>query len=179
MHAVLLALKARKMFGEPVDESDLIQQRSMGLDDAETMRALRARERELENLLRDEDQTDPVREEALRELKEIADFQRKSPWRTRDNAQKCVRAVSMAITRLHKHLAEARDIHGRPDLVSRAFANHINRRILIPSGRGGNHGGARFITSDAGCFTYKPPVTWTGLSSQAPHESEEPEQLWY
>ncbi len=164
IHAVALALNARKMCGEPLDESDLIQQRSLGLDDAESLRVLRQREGQLQAIIEDEDQIDPVKEEAIRELKEIYEWMNKNPWRTRDNAQRCVRAVTMAIKRLHKRLAQATTMHGHPDLVLRAFADHIHRYILVPSGRGGIHGGVRHgIPSSGGCFMYQGPLDMTWL----------------
>jgi hypothetical protein len=164
IHAVALALNARKMCGEPVDPAELIQQRSLGLDDAESLRFLRQHEEKLQAIIDDEDQIDPVKEEAISELKEIYEFQNKNSWSTRDNAQRCVRAVTMAIKRFHKNLAQATTLHRRPDLAVRAFADHIYHHIMVPSGRAGNHGGARrWLRIPGGCFTYDPPsgVHWT------------------
>jgi hypothetical protein len=146
------------MMGEAVDEADLIQQRNLGLDDAESLRCLRQHEEKLHAIIDDPDQIDPVKEEAIRELKEIYEWMNKNPWRTRDNSQRCVRAVTMAIKRLHKRLSKATTMHRRPDPVLRGFADHILRYILIPSGRGGIHGGARRgLPISGGCFTYEPP----------------------
>ena len=164
IHAVALALNARKMCGEPVDPAELIQQRSLGLDDAESLGFLRQHEEKLHAIVDDEHQIGPVKEEAIRELREIYEFMNKNPWRTRDNAQRCVRAVTMAIKRLHKNLAQATTLHRCPDLAVRAFADHIYHHIMVPSGRAGNHGGARrWLRIPGGCFTYDPPsgVHWT------------------
>ena len=162
VHAVALALDARSISGQAGGAAELIQQRSLGLDDAETVRALRRQQRALEAVLDDERTIEPVKAEALRELEEITEFLCKNPWRSRDSAQKCVRAVSMAIKRLHAHLAGALDAGGGPHPVLRAFARHLNEHLLIPSGRGGVHGGVRFAPALAGCFTYEPPpgVVW-------------------
>jgi len=91
------------------------------------------------------------------------DFLRKNLWRTRDCAQKCVRAVDMAIKRLHAHLARAVDGQGNPHPMLRGFARHLNEHLLIPSGRGGARGGVRAAAALAGCFTYEPPpdVAWS------------------
>ena len=39
---------------------------------------------------------------------------------------------------------------------------HLREHLLIPSGRGGGHGGVRAVTAFGGCFTYEPPagVVW-------------------
>jgi hypothetical protein len=164
MHAVALALKARNMGGQAPGAAEVIQQRNLGLDDAEAVRNLRRRERELEAVLEDELAIEPAKAEAVRELEEIAEFLRKNPWRSEDCAQKCVRAVAMAIRRLHSHLARAVDAAGQPHPVLQRFARHLHEHLLIPSGRGGGHGGARAVAAPGGCFTYEPPpgVVWAG-----------------
>ena len=48
IHALSLALKARKMAGEAAGAEEVIQQRNLGLDDAEAVRNLRRRQREME-----------------------------------------------------------------------------------------------------------------------------------
>ncbi len=164
IHAVALALNARKMCGEPVDPAELIQQRSLGLDDAESLRFLRQHWKKLQAVIDDQNQIGPVKAEAIRELKEIYEFMNKNPWRTRDNAQRYVRAVTMAIKRLYKTLAKATNTHRCPDLAVRAFADHIYRHLMVPSGRAGKHGGVRRgLRIPGGCFTYDPPVgvVWT------------------
>jgi hypothetical protein len=79
IHAVALALKAREMGGQAPGPSEVIQQRSMGLDDAATVRTLWCRQRALEAVLEDDRESEPVKAEALRELEEITEFLRKSP----------------------------------------------------------------------------------------------------
>jgi hypothetical protein len=97
IHALALALDARTLSGQTPGAAEVIQQRYLGLDEAEAVRNSRRRERELEAVLDDDEEIDPVKAEALRELEAIADFMRKNPWRSRDCVQKCARAVSMAI----------------------------------------------------------------------------------
>ena len=163
LHALALALDARRLDGQPGGADEIIQQRSLGLDDAETIRRLRRQQRKLEAVLEDQREIEPVKAEARRELEEIADFLRQNSWRSRDSAQKCVRAVSMAIKRLHTHLARARNAEGRPHPVLQAFARHLYDHLLIPSGRGRRPGGMRAAGALAGCFTYEPPpgVVWS------------------
>ena len=138
-----------------------IQQRSLGLDDAEMVRRLRRQARGLEAMLEDELASLPVKAEARQQREEILEFLRKNPWRTRDCAQKCVRAVTMAIKRLHSNLAEAMDATGKRHPTLQEFARHLHEYLLTPSGRGGGPGGMRGFAG--GCFTYEPPpgVIWT------------------
>jgi hypothetical protein len=163
VHGVALALKARKMNGQAPEEAELIQERNLGLDDAEAVRNLRRKQRALERVLDDELAIEPVKAEARREREEILEFLRKNSWRTRDNTGRCVRAVAVAIKRFHARLAKAVDAEGRPHPVLQGFARHLREHLLIPSGRGGGHGGARASWSGAGCFTYEPPpgVVWS------------------
>ena len=104
-----------------------------------------------------------MKAEARWEREEILEFLRKNSWRTRDNAGRCVRVVAVAIKRFHARLAEAVDAEGRPHPVFQGFARHLQEHLLIPSGRGGGHSGARASWSGAGCFTYEPPpgVVWS------------------
>jgi len=141
--------------------AEVIQQRNLGLDDAATLRALWRRQRALEGVLEDEDAIEPVKTEALRELEEVTEFLRKSPWRSRGGAERCVRAVTAAIKRLQVHLANAVDAEGQPHPVLRGFGGHVYHHQLVPSGRGGGHGGA--VGGFGGCFTYEPPngIVWT------------------
>jgi hypothetical protein len=166
IHAVALALKAREMSGQAAGPCELVQQRSMGLDDAAAVRALWRRQRTLERVLEDDNQIEPVKAEALRELEEVTEFLRTSPWRSRGAAERCVRAVTAAIKRLQVHLANAADATGQPHPVLRGFARHLYHHLLVPSGRGGGPGGARAVNGFGGCFTYEPPngIVWTPKS---------------
>ena len=123
---------------------------------------MRRQQHALEAVLDDKQEIEPVKAEALRELEAIADCLRKNPWRSRDCAQKCVQAVSLAIQRLHAHLARAVDAEGNPHPVFQAFARHLDEHLLIPSSRGGVQGGVRVAAALAGWFTYEPPpgVAW-------------------
>jgi hypothetical protein len=164
IHAVALALKAREMGGQTPGPAELIQQRSMGLDDAAAVRALWRRQRGLERVLEDDGESEPVKAEALRELEEITEFLRKSPWHSRGGAERCVRAVTRAIKRLHARLAQAVDAKGLPHPVLRGFALHLHEYLLVPSGRGGGYARAQAASGSAGCLTYEPPsgVIWVG-----------------
>jgi len=135
----------------PLASSARIQERSLSLDDAEAMRAVLRREKELEAILDDENEFEPVKAEALREFEELAEFQRKHSLRTKDSAQNAADTVRTAIKRFQLHLSGALDIHGNPHPVLRPFAVHLAKYIQAPS--------ARLLS---GCFIYEPPpgVSW-------------------
>src|SRR3989442_195953 len=48
---------------------------------------------------------------------DVADFQRQHGMRSHDSAQRAVRTLRMAITRLHQHLMVSLDIEGNPHSV--------------------------------------------------------------
>jgi hypothetical protein len=141
-----------------------IQERSLALDDRQTMRALFHKEKELEAILDSDDESEPVKAEALRELEQIAEFQRQHGRGSRDSARRAAHAVRSAIVRFHEHLHGAVGQDGGPHPVLRCFAEHINKHILIPSARYAGHGGPYARAGLAGCFTYERPgdVFWTG-----------------
>ena len=170
IHAVALALKTREKSGESGAAVEIIQQRNLGLDDAEAVRGLRRRERELEAWLDDPLTIESGNAEIHQELSDIADFLAKNPWRCDDCARKCVRAVGKAVTRFYNHLQRAVDTQGRPHPVLQDFARHLREHVLIPSGRGGGRGGSRLSTAPGGCFTYERPqgVMWAAGKGLSP-----------
>jgi len=167
IHALALALEARTLCGQTAGAAEISRQRYLELDEAETVRSLRRREHELEAVLDDYDEIEPVKAAALRELEAIADFMRAHPWRGRACAQRCVWAVSGAINRLYAHLAGAVDAEGQPDAVLQAFARHLHEHLLLNSDGGGIPGAFRLGAALPGWFTYEPPagVVW-GSESQ-------------
>jgi hypothetical protein len=162
IHAVALVLEARHVASHTPGTADVIQQRNLGMDDAEAVRNLRRQARQLEAVLADKRESEPAKAEARRKRKEILEFLRRNSWRSQDSTQKCVRAVNRAIRRLHAYLARGVDAEGKPHPVLRAFARHLQEHLLAPSGRGGGPRGARGVAAPGGCFTYEPPpgVVW-------------------
>lgn len=133
-----------------------LQERSLALDDRQAMRALFRRQQELEAILDDDSQSEPIKAEALRELEEIAQFQKHHGERNKDAAQRSVSAVRQSIKRLHLRLATASDIHGASSPLLRAFADHLQKHLLAPSlhhTRGETHS----TPGLAGSFAYQPP----------------------
>jgi len=162
LHAVALALKARDRVGQGAGPDELAEERSMGLEEAAAVRALWRRQRELERILHDRLEIEPVKAEALRELEEITEYLRQSPWLSRHGAERCVRAVTAAMKRFYSHLAGGVDVEGKPDEVLQAFAMHLREHLLILSGRGGAHTRKQALSGFAGCFIYqpRPGVVW-------------------
>src|ERR1035441_10115999 len=145
----------------------------MGLEEAAAVRALWRRQRELERILHDRLEIEPVKAEALRELEEITEYLRQSPWLSRHGAERCVRAVTAAMKRFYSHLAGGVDVEGKPDEVLQAFAMHLRKHLLILSGRGGAHTRKQAFSGFAGCFIYRSPrgVVWE-VQSLEPAESK-------
>ena len=146
----------------PLASHARIQERSLALGDVEAMRVVLRREKELEAILDSEDASEPEKAEALRELEELAEFQRQHGSRTTDGAQRAVRSVRMAITRFHQHLLAATDAEGNPHPVLRQFAAHVEKHLLIPSARYCSSAGTGARGHLAGSFTYDPPpgISW-------------------
>jgi hypothetical protein len=147
-----------------LDGDGTLQQRSMGFEAFDAAYALRKTQLALEAILDDESSIEPVKAEALRDLEAIYNFQKTTQGRIKDAAQRAVHAVSMAIKRFHHRLSLASDVSGCPHSVLRPFARHIEKYILLPSGRYLGSGRARSLTGAAGCFTYARPrgVVWEG-----------------
>ena len=162
LHAVAVALKARDKAGKTAGLDEVVEERSMGLEEAAAVRGLWRWQRELERVLADRQEIEPVKAEALRELEEVTEYLRTSPWRSRHGAERCARAVAVAIKRFYARLAAAVNAEGRPDAVLRAFALHLHEYLLVPSGRAGAWARAQACAGSAGCFIYQPPagVEW-------------------
>ena len=75
-----------------------LQERSLALDNAQTVRARYRKAHELQAILELDQEPEPVKAEALRELEAISQFQRQQGYRTKDAATN--RSVAKAIKRL-------------------------------------------------------------------------------
>jgi hypothetical protein len=178
MHALALTVAVATIRGRPIsplrivdpatghsvllDGDGTLQQRSMGFEAIDTAWALRKTQLALEHLVDDNDQIEPVKAEALRDLEVIYNFQKNNPRHTRDTAQRAAHSVRTAILRFHGRLSGALDARGRPHPVLRPFAIHLEKYLLLPSGRYFKPGASRRRVGLAGCFTYEPPrgVKW-------------------
>jgi len=167
---LLLHPPPRSLSSQPPGAAEVILQRSLELDAAETIRALRRRQHALEAVLDDEDETEPVKAEVLRELEGIADALRRNSWRHHECARKCARAVSLSIHLLLAHFNRAVDDQGNPQPVLQAFARHLERHLLVPSGLACLPGEVRVAATFNGWFTYEPPpgVDWVAGDGLSP-----------
>jgi hypothetical protein len=140
-----------------------LQERSLALDDRQAMRALFRKQQQLEALLDTPDSTEPEKKEALTELEQIYEFQRKHARRSKDSAHRAVRTVRMAITRLHQALASALAETGATHPALRPFADHIQKHIISPSSRYRSRRSHSPGATSPGSFTYEPPpgLSWT------------------
>jgi hypothetical protein len=142
-----------------------LQERNLGLDDAKAMRAIWKKQQELEAILDDESESEPVKAEALRELEAIVEFQRQHGRRSQDSAQRSAKIVAQSLRRFYQHLmAASNSDNAAHKWISAQLAVHVQKYILTPTRRFTNlHGncGRRHI---AGCFTYDSPPgsVWSG-----------------
>ncbi len=148
----------------PLDRHARIQERSLGLDDLESSRAVWQEQQKWEAVLENEKTTEPEQAEAVRILEELAEFQRHHAKPSKSDAENIVRAVRRAITRFYDGLAHALDKDGKPHPVLTPFAEHLHEHLLKPSARFSGRYRSRSRAGVAGCFTYEPPpgVTWAG-----------------
>jgi hypothetical protein len=162
LHAVALAFKAREWGGRATPD-DAVEEGSMGLKDADEVRALWRRQHELERILADSSEIEPVKAEALHELEYVSYCLRNNRWLSAHGAERCVRAVTAAIKRFYGHLLDSVDAEGRPHPVLRDFAAHLRSHLLSPSGRGCRGEWRWLAMAPAGCFIYLPPhgVVWS------------------
>ena len=155
MHGTELAQRA---FRDAVVDG----QRNLAMDDQDTVRSMAQARRKCHAVIDDTGASEAERDEAQAELEEINGWARKHMRGTEGNEQRQVRAIRQAIRRLLAGLQRARDAHGEPDQVLRAFGEHLDRYLWRPSGRGGRGRGSRVRAGLAGRFTYEPPdgVRW-------------------
>jgi hypothetical protein len=124
-----------------LDSRARLQERSLALDDRQSMRALYKKQKELEALLDSDDASEPEKAEALRELEQLYGWQRHHANGSNDAANRTSHTVRTAIARLHQHLRRAADQDPAQAAVLRSFTEHVRTHILIPSGRYRGHRG--------------------------------------
>jgi hypothetical protein len=124
--------------------------------------------------LADRLEIEPVKAEALRELEELTERLRQSPWLSCHGAERCAHAVAEAIRCFCVRLAGAVHEEGMPNEVLRGFTLHLHEYLLVPSGRGGSRAREQ-ACAPAGCFIYVPPqgVVWEVQSPESKAQSLE------
>jgi hypothetical protein len=155
-----------------VDCHDTIQQRSLSLDDAENLQALRLKRDQFKSVATDPLASPKERAIAQQDLRDIEQYLRRQPGRTTDAAQRAVRAVRMAIMRFYRHLLAFDPATGKPNPVLALFAEHLRQFLLIPSSRYSAPRARSGRKGLAGCFTFEPPagIIWTCSQAVAPRE---------
>ena len=143
IHATALVLEAGHTDKYAPEGAEVFQQRNLGLDDAEAVRNLRRRARELEAVSEGQEARPGGKAEARGERRESLEFLRKNAWRSPDSAQKCARAVAKAIERLVRNLACGVDAEGKEHPVLQDFAWHLREHLLIPWAGSGSWRGAK------------------------------------
>lgn len=156
-----LAITPEEMRGlaPGLPQGAVVRRRSLHLEDSEAARALWRKQRELEAILENERESEQVKAEAERELEELLTIRSKHLRRASDVSSRAAHAVRKSIRRLHRRLADAVDADGRPHRVLRAFAEHLEKHLLVPSRR---WAGVRALGNYPGCLVYEPPegIVW-------------------
>ena len=155
IHGHDLATKVYDLFSEHPDFRPEMPWIGQHRDDAHVARALLNKQKTLEAILDSEDELEPVKIEALRELMFVQDMQKACFAEIANMAESTANIVFNGLLHLHKTLTRALDGHGDPHPVLRPFAHHLLVCILIPSIRAS----AQDHTTR---FVYQPPagVTW-------------------
>jgi hypothetical protein len=147
--------------GVPAGLADgvVVQQRSLPMDANAISRQLWRKQRQLETVLEDDGESEPVKAEAQRELETLLKVKSDPLRNSADISTRAAQTVRRSIRRLHRRLADAVDAEGRPHRILRAFAAHLETCVLVPSRR---WAGARGSGAYPGCLVYEPPqgVRW-------------------
>jgi hypothetical protein len=154
--------RAEASLREVMEVGGRIQERSPALDESEARQRLLDYRRRCEAVVMDKTAPESKRAAAQRDLETIVKFLRSQPGRPTNNAQRAARAVRMAIKRFHRNLNTAVDARGKADRVLAAFAAHLQRHLLIPSGRYSSPRARKARGEMAGSFVYEAPqnVMW-------------------
>lgn len=146
-----------------VDRTAILQERNLGLDDAETQRALWAVRKESQAILDNPLSGPRERAVAQKSVEDIDAFLKRNGVKETSGAKASYDRVRKAFSRLLKLLKEFRDQQGRPEPVFIQFAEHLDEYLIQPSRRYSGTSRSRVRAKVAQTFTYEPPpgVTWT------------------
>ena len=142
--------------------SEAVHQLSLAADNLEARRACQARERQLAEVIRDPRRTKAAREEAKAELAQITAYLAKDSRQLRDATKTAGDAVRSAICKLLRNLVAGSGSASSPGSVQREFARHLQRHLLVPSGRYADPKARKARGELTGCLLYEPPpgVVW-------------------
>jgi hypothetical protein len=143
---------------EPPASMEPVHEAALAADDDEARRAYQARARELKETLDDPTETERAKVAAREELEAIAAHLSKDSRTVRDPTKAAADAVRISIHRFRRNLVERDDTVSSPLLVRRGFARHLQRYLLVPSGRYAAPGARKARGEQTGCLLYDPPA---------------------
>jgi hypothetical protein len=148
---------AQRVFGHTI-----IQEASLSGDAEPTVRKIRAEAAEMVEIINDPFSTEDEKEEARTALESLARAQTAVTRRSVNAAEKTVRAVQQAVRRFLNKLHSSAGRQTRPEPVLKAFGDHLQKYLWVPSSRYCGVRRTRSVSGVAGVITYEPPksLTW-------------------
>jgi hypothetical protein len=143
---------------EPPASLEPVHEAALAADDQEARRAYQARARELKETINDPTETKRAKVEAREELKVIAAHLSKDSRTVRDPMKAAGDAVRVGINRFLRNLVERDDTGSSPLAVRRGFAKHLQRYLVVPSGRYAAPRARKARGELTGCLLYDPPA---------------------
>jgi len=134
-----------------------VHQLSLAADDLEARRACQARGRQFAEAIRDPKKSKAARAEARAELEEIRAYLAKDSRQLRGATKAAGDAVRSAIQKLLRNLVTGSGSATSPGSVQREFARHLQRHLIIPSGRYAGPKARQARGELTGCLLYEPP----------------------
>lgn len=142
--------------------TEAVHEASLARDDQQAREASKARARELKDTLDDPTETERAKAEAREELEQISIHLSKDTRLHRDSTKAAADAIRSAIKKLLRNLSGPGGSADSPHSVRREFADHIQRHLIIPSGRYAAPAARKARGDLTGCLLYEPPagVLW-------------------
>ena len=143
---------------EPPASMEPVHEAALAADDDQARRDYQTRARELKETIDDPTETERAKVAAREELEAIAAHLSKDNRTVRDPTKAAADAVRISIHRFRRNLVERDDTVSSPLLVRRGFARHLQRYLLVPSGRYSDPGARKARGEQTGCLLYDPPA---------------------
>ena len=143
-----LAEKVYELYGAHPDFRQNLLALDSQLLQARHAEVLRQKVKQLEAILDDEDQTEPVKAEALRELANLYSLQDAAQSEITQSTESIGHLILSSLYRLYLSIADGPALkteHTDPQNPVRPFARYLLRHVLIPSIRLSGHGVLRFV----------------------------------
>ena len=138
--------------------TEAVHEAALAADDEEARRAYKHRGRELIDTINDPTETERAKEEAREELEEITAHLTKDSRQLRDSTKAAADAIRSAIKKLLRNLSVPGGSAASSYAVRRAFAEHIQRYLIIPSRRYAAPAARKARGDLTGCLLYEPPA---------------------